>query len=202
MAHVRSIFNQCAENFEAILVEKLAYKTPELLFHLVRPYLVKNMEILDLGCGTGLGAVLYRPFAKHLTGVDISEKMLEKADEKKLYNCLEVFDILQPWAFPKKFDLIYSADVFVYFGSLDGIIKSAAASLAPGGKIAFSTERLKNDAKDYQLYPSGRYAHSKRYIQNCLGCHGLSQLQLETTQIRKQSGKPVKGFLVVAQKSP
>lgn len=50
--HVRSIFDQCAENFETILVEKLEYKTPEILFNLVHPYLTDEMTILDLGCGT------------------------------------------------------------------------------------------------------------------------------------------------------
>ncbi|WP_020586915.1 tetratricopeptide repeat protein [Desulfobacter curvatus] len=198
--HVRSIFDQCAEDFEAILVGELEYKTPERLFHLVRPYLTEKMEILDLGCGTGLGAVLYRPFAKKLTGVDVSEKMLEKAAEKKIYSRLEVFDIMQPWAFPVKFDLIYSSDVFVYFGDLDQIIKSAVTCLAPGGKIAFSVEKLKDDATDYQLYPSGRYAHSRNYVQTCLNRHGLEPLALESADIRKQSGDPVEGFLVVAQK--
>lgn len=198
--HVRSIFNQCAENFEDILVDELEYKTPELLFRLVRPHLTENMEILDLGCGTGLGSVLYQPFAKRLTGVDVSEKMLEKAAEKKIYSHLAVFDILQPWAFPAKFDLIYSSDVFVYFGSLDQIIKSAASALAPGGKIAFSVEKLKDDLKDYALYPSGRYAHSPKYIQTCLEQYGLKPLIWDSTEIRKQSGAPVKGMLVVAKK--
>nr|WP_319494859.1 tetratricopeptide repeat protein [uncultured Desulfobacter sp.] len=198
--HVRSIFNQCAENFEDILVGKLGYKTPELLFRMVCPYLTKNMEILDLGCGTGLGAVLYQPFAKSLTGVDVSEKMLEKAAEKKIYSNLEVFDILEPWAFPVKFDLIYSSDVFVYFGNLCQIIRSAAAALVPGGKIAFSVERLEDNEKKYALYPSGRYAHSQKYIQTCLEQNGLKALALESTDIRTQSGVPVKGFLVVAEK--
>lgn len=198
--HVRSIFNQCAENFEEILVDELEYKTPERLFRLVRPYLTENMEILDLGCGTGLGAVLYQPFAEHLTGVDVSENMLEKAAEKNIYSHLAVFDILQPWRFPVKFDLIYSSDVFVYFGSLEQIIQSAAAALAPGGKLAFSVEKLNDDLKDYVLYPSGRYAHSQKYIHTCLEQHGLTPLALDSTEIRKQSGEPVQGFLVVAQK--
>ena len=198
--HVRSIFDQCSENFEAILVGELEYKIPERLFELVRPYLTPNMEILDIGCGTGLGAELYQPFAKRLTGVDVSEKMLEKAAEKDIYSRLEVFDILQQWTFPVTFDLIYSTDVFVYFGDLNPIIRSAAASLVPGGKIAFSVERLKDDSRDYQLYPSGRYAHSEKYIQTCLSRHGLKILEMDSTVIRKQSGDPVKGFLIVAEK--
>jgi len=198
--HVRSIFDQCAEKFEKILVQGLEYKTPELLFNLVRPYLTEKMTILDLGCGTGLGAQLYRPFAKSLTGVDVSAKMLKKASEKKVYNRLEVFDILQDWVFPTKFDLIYSSDVFVYFGNLDMIIKSASSYLVKGGKFSFSVEKLKDNTTNYQLYPSGRYAHSQKYIQECLNRHELKIMEINKTDIRNQSGNPVKGLLIVAIK--
>jgi len=198
--HVRNIFDQCAQNFETILVDDLEYKTPDLLFSLVRPYLTEKMTILDLGCGTGLGAQLYRPFAKSLTGVDVSEKMLEKASEKKIYNRLGVFDILQDWVFPAKFDLIYSSDVFVYFGNLDTIIKSASVYLVNGGLIAFSVEKLTDSTSGYQLYPSGRYAHSQNYVQECLSRHELKIVELGEIDIRNQSGNPVKGFLIGAIK--
>jgi predicted TPR repeat methyltransferase len=198
--HVRRIFDRCAGTFERILVKDLEYKTPELLFDLVRPYLTEEMNVLDLGCGTGLGAQLYRPFAKKLTGVDVSSKMLEKAAEKKIYNWLEVFDILQDWPFPQKFDLIYSSDVFVYFGNLDTIIRSASSNLVCGGIIAFSVERLEDNDMGYRLFPSGRYAHSRTYIQDCLMRHGLQLIKETKSDIRKQSGNPVKGLLIVAKK--
>jgi predicted TPR repeat methyltransferase len=198
--HVRRIFDGCAGTFERILVKDLEYKTPELLFDLVRPYLTEEMNVLDLGCGTGLGAQLYRPFAKTLTGVDVSSKMLEKAAEKKIYNRLAVFDILQDWDFPQKFNLIYSSDVFVYFGNLDTIIRSASSYLVYGGIIAFSVERLEDNSMEYRLFPSGRYAHSRTYIQDCLRRHGLQLIEETKADIRKQSGNQVKGLLIVAKK--
>jgi len=200
--HVRSIFDRCAENFESILVKDLEYKTPERLFALVRPHLSEKMDVLDLGCGTGLGARLYQPFAKTLTGVDVSPKMLEKAAEKKIYSQLEVFDVLQEWSFPQKFDLIYSSDVFVYFGTLDTIIASASSCLVNGGIIAFSVELLEDSALEYQLFPSGRYAHSQTYIHDCLERHGLELIEKNKANIRKQSGKQVKGLLIAAIKKP
>jgi predicted TPR repeat methyltransferase len=54
--HVRRIFDQCAGTFEKILVNDLAYKTPERLFNLVSPHLKQDLTVLDLGCGTGLGS--------------------------------------------------------------------------------------------------------------------------------------------------
>ncbi len=198
--HVRKIFDQCAGTFEKILVQELEYRTPELLFEFVRPYMTKEMDILDLGCGTGLGAQYYRPFANRLTGVDVSSKMLEKAEEKKVYDWLGVFDILQDWHFPKKFDLIYSSDVFVYFGNLDTIIRSAASYLVNEGIITFSVERLVDDSMDYRLFPSGRYAHSLTYLKNCLKLNGFKVVREGKSIIRKQSGDPVKGLLIVAKK--
>jgi predicted TPR repeat methyltransferase len=198
--HVRRIFDQCAGTFEKVLVEDLEYKTPEYLFNHVRPYLKEDMMILDLGCGTGLGAQFYRPYAKLLTGVDISSKMLQKASEKNIYDALIVFDILQDWAFSQAFDLIYSSDVFVYFGNLDPIIRSASSYLVHGGIIAFSVEKLEDNSAGYRLSPSGRYAHARTYIEKCLKHHRLELLEANETVIRKQSGDEVKGLLIVAKK--
>ena len=198
--YVRKIFDGCAGSFESILVKNLEYKTPKLLFDLARPYLTEDMNVLDLGCGTGLGSQYYRPFAKSLMGVDISSKMLEKAAEKKIYDHLQIFDILQDWEFSQKFDLIYSSDVLVYFGNLDSIIRSASSYLVQGGLIAFSVERLDDDNAGYRLFPSGRYAHSRKYVQDCLGRHGLKLIEETKADIRKQSGNQVKGLLFVARR--
>jgi predicted TPR repeat methyltransferase len=198
--HVRRIFDQCAGTFEKTLVNDLEYKTPEHLFNLVRPHLNHNLTILDLGCGTGLGSQFYRPYAKKLIGVDVSPKMLQKASEKNTYDDLIVFDALQDWAFSQPFDLIYSSDVFVYFGNLDPLIRSASSNLVREGIIAFSVEKLEDDSAAYQLFPSGRYAHSQRYIGNGLKRHGLAPIAETDAIIRKQSGIEVKGLLIVAQK--
>jgi predicted TPR repeat methyltransferase len=199
--HVRRIFDQCAGTFDKILVEDLEYKTPEHLFNHVRPYLKEDMAVLDLGCGTGLGAQFYRPYAKLLTGVDISSKMLQKASEKDIYDALIVLDILQGWAFSSQaFDLIYSSDVFVYFGNLEPIIRSASSHLVHGGIIAFSVEKLEDNGSGYRLFPSGRYAHAQTYIEKCLKHHGLEPIEESESIIRKQSGDEVKGLLIAARK--
>ena len=198
--HVRRIFDQCAGTFEKTLVNDLEYKTPEYLFNLVCPHLKQGLAVLDLGCGTGLGAHFYRPYAKMLIGVDVSIKMLKKASEKNMYDDLIVFDILQNWAFSQPFDLIYSSDVFVYFGNLGPILRSVSSCLINGGIIAFSVEKLEDSSNAYQLFPSGRYAHSLRHLKTCLKNHGLALVEETDAVIRKQSGDEVKGLLIVARK--
>ncbi len=81
--HVRRIFDQCAGTFEKTLVNDLGYKTPELLFNLVRQRLKQELAILDLGCGTGLGSHFYRPYAKLLIGVDVSAQDAPKGRGEK-----------------------------------------------------------------------------------------------------------------------
>ncbi len=198
--HVRRIFDGCAGTFEKILVDELEYKTPELLFNLVRPHLKSDLTVLDLGCGTGLGSPLYRPYAKLLIGVDVSPKMIKKAAEKNIYDDLIVFDILQDWVFPQPFDLIYSSDVLVYIGNLDPIIRSASSWLVDGGIMAFSVEKSEDHSTGYRLLPSGRYAHSSRYIDHCLNLYGLASVAQTDAVIRKQAGEQVKGILIVAKK--
>lgn len=197
--HVRRIFDQCAESFEKVLVEELEYKTPELLFNLLRPYISSDINVLDLGCGTGLGASFYRPYAKKLIGVDVSPKMLKQAAAKDIYDQLEEFDILQEWPFSNKFDLIYSSDVFVYLGKLEKILGSISSNLLPGGILAFSVERLEDEMNNYRLSPSGRYSHSQTYIEACLNDHGLEPIEITSSGLRKESGNQVIGILVVAR---
>ena len=47
----------------------------------------KGLKILDLGCGTGIiGSLLAKHGYTNIQGLDLSEKMMEKAEEKKVYN--------------------------------------------------------------------------------------------------------------------
>ena len=44
--------------------------------------LLNNMSILDFGCGTGLLSFKIAPMVRSVTGVDLSEKMLEQLESK------------------------------------------------------------------------------------------------------------------------
>jgi SAM-dependent methyltransferase len=51
--------------------------------------------VLELGCGTGLCAALFRPAAARLVGVDVSARMLERARARGLYDELLLGDAVQ-----------------------------------------------------------------------------------------------------------
>ncbi len=201
--YVSKTFDDCALTFEKKL-ESLEYQTPAMLFQMLEPYLQPGMAILDLGCGTGLGAGLYRDYADVLVGMDCSEKMLNIARTKKIYDNLTKQDLLETWRIDRAFDCIYSSDCLVYFGNLAPVFSRVMENLAADGYFGFSVELWKDghDTEDFHLGRSGRFAHSKNYIKSCLNSAGFSVMDIRQCRIRKEAGQPVKGLLVVAQRQP
>ncbi len=200
--YLKKTFDDWAGQFEHRLVNELAYETPQRLFELLAPYLGNSLEVLDLGCGTGLGAELYRPFASFLAGMDCSAKMLQKAKEKRLYDALYQHDIEKKWPTNRKFHLIYSADCLCYFGDLNTVLKRVKLGLLPEGTFGFSVEKALGDENTqggYVLRKTGRYAHTAPYIENSLKKAGLRPIKKIEIDLRKEANDWIKGLLFVAR---
>jgi predicted TPR repeat methyltransferase len=197
--YVTSLFDQYAETFDALLRISLDYKAPELLLAACRKVSSINLEsldILDLGCGTGLAGEIFRPFAKQLIGVDLSTKMLAIAREKLIYDDLQAGDIV-PYLqkMTKACSLILAADVFVYLGDLDTVFSAVKRALAPGGHFAFTVEA--SAEADYYLQSVRRYAHSRSYLERLVVEHQFEIKLLEETSTRLESRIPVRSYLVI-----
>jgi predicted TPR repeat methyltransferase len=200
-AFVETLFDHYAESFDDALVEKLGYRVPEFLEEAIRAVRPGRFGlVLDLGCGTGLMGERLRPNADRLEGVDISAKMLRKARAKNIYDVLTKAN-LQDFVHPgNKAELVTAADVFIYVGALDGVVKNVAGMLTDNGLFVFSVEKI-GDAGwhgDFALQPSRRYAHSETYVRGVLADNGFSILSLETKIIRQDRHQPVEGLVVVA----
>lgn len=199
-AFVRHTFDGFAATFEPRL-ERLAYRAPALVAAVLdRSGLERSqrLEVIDAGCGTGLCAAALAPFARRLTGVDLSTAMLAKAGEKHLYNRLveaELTEFLREQA--RHVDLIVAADTLVYFGDLAPVVTAAAAALAPGGRLIFTLERLADQVPPYRLEWHGRYSHSRNYVSAVLAGAGLTA-SIEEADLRMEAGKPVAGLIVDA----
>ena len=200
-AFVETLFDQYAEKFDDALVKTLGYRVPEFLAEAIAEQGREKFGLaVDLGCGTGLMGERLRPLAETLVGYDISAEMLRKARAKNVYDRLEKAD-LQSLAYGgPKADLVTAADVFMYVGALEGIVKAVAGMLAPDGLFAFSVEKLAGDG-DFALQPSRRYAHSEGYVRNMLATNGFALLSLEQKIIRQDRREPVEGLIVVATSS-
>ena len=204
-AYVRQVFDLFAGEFDAKLVGELGYRAPGLLAEAVAGAGIAadgSLDILDAGCGTGLCGPLLRGHARRLEGVDLSPGMLERAAARGLYDALEEAELGAFLAVrPAAFDLIVAADVLCYFGALGRVLGQAAAALRPGGRLAFTVERLDEGGVSCRVSPHGRYAHTERHVRECLTAAGLTVLRIAQDTLRYESGEPVSGLVVLAGRS-
>ncbi len=199
--YVAALFDRYAERFDEHLVERLGYQTPQRLTEaIVAAGASSGLNILDLGCGTGLAGVCLKPLARRLVGVDLSPQMIEEATKRDLYDELSVAEITDFLARQREdFDLVVAADVFVYVGDLAETIRLATLVLRPGGLLAFSTEA--HDGEGYKLLPGRRFAHSLEYLQEVSRGHGLVEVSSTRTVLRRELGADVVGWLVVLRRA-
>ncbi len=200
--YVRRLFDQHAPDFDKALVERLDYRGPQLLLDAVRTHSVTPLRlgsVLDLGCGTGLGGAVFRPYCDRLVGVDISPGMVEQARVKGLYDRLAVGELVEFLAAETsaQHDLALAADVFVYCSDLAPIADAAAMVLTPGGLFAFTVET--HDGDGVQLQGTLRYAHGADHVRAAIQSAGLQVVQLTEASTRTEKSTPVAGLLAVAR---
>jgi predicted TPR repeat methyltransferase len=203
-AYVEAVFDQFAASFDAKLA-MLDYRAPELIADaLTSPRLDRPSwgSVADLGCGTGLLGRRLRERAKRLVGVDLSVAMLHEADRRGVYDALFKVELLEFLRHePGRFDTIVGADVLCYFGELDEFAGRAAASLTPGGVLAFTTEALAHGAEQpWELTTTGRYAHRGAYVERVLVDAGLVHVEIRADVLRREAGAPVAGAVVTARR--
>lgn len=199
--YVKSLFNYYADHYDAHLLNVLNYQVPQILYNaLAKEHLLKEqLDILDLGCGTGLCGVAFKTHAARLIGVDLSDKMLEIAAEKHVYDELVNEDFIAYLSRQQQtYDLITAGDVLVYIGDLIAVFKYASQALRPQGLLIFNTEI--SEELDYTIQKSGRFAHAKGYIERLAREAGLGIVYYEVCVTRSQENMPVFGHVVVVRK--
>jgi len=100
-------------------------------------------RVLDLGCGAGqLSRHLATTGATEVIGVDVSERMLERARAEWAHpRVTYTRGAIEDLAYPReRFELIVSSLALHYVEDYDGLMSRIAAWLAPGGVLVYSTE--------------------------------------------------------------
>ena len=104
---------------------------------------MKGNKVLDLGCGYGWHCrYVVEKGAMSVVGIDISEKMLQRAREINQLDGIEYKkNALEDIHFePEMFDLIFSSLTFHYIESYKALIENIYKWLRSGGKFVFSVE--------------------------------------------------------------
>lgn len=170
--YVNWLFNSQAAHFDSRL-SSLAYRGPEMLQQLIANAgweADASKRIVDLGCGTGLSGMPFRPYAARLDGVDMVPGMLRQAERRGIYDSLQQSELhaaLEAFA-GNSYDVALAADTLIYVGKLDELFIELDRVLAPGGSFMFTTE-LGAPGSGYTLLPTGRYSHAEDYLLACAG---------------------------------
>ena len=196
--YVKNLFDDYAHRFNDALVNNLQYSLPFIIKELI---LKSNREesqyknVIDLGCGTGLAGKDLRDISTNLSGVDISENMIQEAEKLDIYDALIVGDIAENLkASQDKFDLFVALDVLIYIGDVKSIFQAVRKCCLHDSLFVFSVEI--QDENGYSLLKSSRYAHSDEYIMK--QSNGLFDfVNSQNVRLRKEGENWIEGKVYV-----
>lgn len=174
----------------------------------------KGRRVLDLGCGYGWHCLYAaEQGAASVTGVDISEKMLQVAEEKTAAwpnvtyrQCaIEEFE-----ASEGSFDLVLSSLALHYVEDFESVVEKAGCLLTPGGYFVFSMEHpiftaqgpqdwYYDEAGNILHFPVDRYFYEGRREACFLGEKVIKYHRTLTTCV---SALLEHGFQLLALKEP
>lgn len=198
-AYVATLFNDYADHFDAHLTETLRYRGPELVqqaFLRAIPEETRELDILEVGCGTGLAGLLLKPLARRLDGVDLSSAMLARAAERGVYDRLDEGDLLATLAERAgQYDVVAGVDVLIYFGDMRPVFEGAAQALRPGGWLVFSVEMA--ETPPFRLAGSRRFEHHPEYLRSEASRAGFEEVASERATLRYEQTKPVESGIFV-----
>lgn len=204
-AYIEQTFDGFAASFDAKL-EMLSYRAPQLIAAAVGRVVGEpagDRVILDAGCGTGLCGPLLAPYARHLSGVDLSARMLDAARPRGVYDELFKGELTSFIASrPMSVDIITSADTLCYFGSLDDVLVASAGALHDDGLLVFSVEAAtpEDAPTGFRINPHGRYSHTRSYLEEALTRAGFAIVTMDSEVLRSENHLPVNGFVVTARR--
>ena len=195
------LYARFAEFYERNMVTDLEYCGPEVLGRALHSALgaTAQLDVLELGCGTGLAGPHLRTLARRLIGIDLSPDMAKRASKTKCYDAVEVAEITE-WlgrGTGRDFDVVAACDTFIYFGDLRQVLMPAAGRLRHGGTLVFTVERGDTDTGSFRLTDSGRYVHGESHIREAADAAGFEVVSAESTVLRYEYGDPVAGLVVV-----
>ena len=157
----RQAYNVWAENYDTV-----ENKTRDLEAKALRESIAgENLEVLEIGCGTGKNTGWLSTKAKHLVGADFSEEMLARAKRKITAENVEFrrLDLREEWDLPENsFDLIICSLVLEHIENLDFVFNQARKVLKNSGRFYIG-----------ELHPFKQYAGSKARFVTATGMFEL-----------------------------
>ena len=199
---IEQLYSRFAEHYEESMCGNLGYEGPARLSEALDAELgsLRDLDVLELGCGTGLAGRYLRTRARRLVAIDLSREMVTRAQTTGLYDHIDVAEITEWLSRPEipHFHLITACDTLIYFGDLRQVILPAAKRLYQGGRLAFTVERGERDP--FRLTDSGRYEHTEVHVRTVAEEASLTVASLTEGFLRYEYGEPVAGLVAILRR--
>jgi len=135
---MKKMNNRDAYNAWADSYDSMPNKTRDLEARALRQVLPGGHyhHVLEIGCGTGKNTEWLHTISKHVTGVDFSEEMLEKARQKIIGPNVrfDSADVRKEWTYDSgQFDLVTCSLVLEHIDDLGFVFDQARRVLVKGG---------------------------------------------------------------------
>ena len=113
----------------------------------LRSYLSSEDYVLDIGCGTGTQCDDLAHNVKHVTGIDISKKLLAIAEMRKDEREIKNVEFVQTTVFDERFDngsfnVVMAFYVLHFCEDIDEVFRRIYDILKPGGLFILETACL------------------------------------------------------------
>ncbi len=113
----------------------------------LKSYLSSEDYVLDIGCGTGTQCGDLANNVKHVTGIDISNKLLAIAERRKVEREIKNVEFVQTTVFDERFDsgsfdVVMAFYVLHFFEDIDEAFRRIYDILKPGGLFILETACL------------------------------------------------------------
>ena len=167
--------------------------------------LMRAMDVLDFGCGTGLVTLELAPWVGAMTGADTSAGMLkvlsEKAGAAGLTVAQKILDGQDELALGGSYHLIVSSMTLHHVADVAGLFRQFATHLRPGGQVALADL----DAEDGRFHDGVPGVHHlgfrREQISAWLEAAGFLDVQVGTAVVTRKGEKEYPVFLATGRRA-
>ncbi|MEM8813447.1 MAG: methyltransferase domain-containing protein [Pseudomonadota bacterium] len=189
--------------FKQPIADESAYRTK---LTKTRERLRPDVDVLEIGCGTGGTAIAHAPYVRHVHALDISENMLEiarrQADNQDVRNVtFECADIAGFDAPPESYDVVLAMSLLHLVRDRRTVIEHMLRVLKPGGLFISSTPCIADRMAWFRFVaPLGRAIGKVPYVEIFKASDLVEDLKAAGFEIehqwRPKDGKALAVFLI------